>query len=1120
MDISSIQHLIPADMNIVIPIYIELIPQEGRPTPSYCVRPLYFQEPAGRDEELQRAIAKFVKVMRRELDGAGRRLRQDGLAAYSFAPVIEEQLLTLSLDLKSRTSHCKFLFVTLNSFDRRIAFTPSLPHLWFEIERGEDLSSRAIEVLTRYFRGREKIEGDPLPNPDDISVKNKAWASTVEIEFYPPLLAKTPREEFRAMLGGDETMDGEWELQQVGRCLDWLYPNDLSRVIAREQEVKELTQSLQSPDRRPTLLVGPRMVGKTAIIEECVYRRVARQSSQYKSKNNVWLIAAQRLISGMSYVGQWENRLLAIIEEARKQNHVLYFDDLLGLFKAGISRDSNLNVAQVLKPYLERRELRVLGEITPEALRVLRELDRGFADLFRLLPVNEPNEDIVLEMLLGLIRQLEHQYHCRFALDALPTVLNLQRRYIRDAAFPGKAAAFLRQLAVKYRGDAVDYLRALNEFQAKSGLEPWFAGQGTLHRSAVTEGLEKDVIGQDDAIAAVADAICVAKARLNDPERPLASFLFLGPTGVGKTQCAKSLAHFLFGDQERLIRFDMNEFNSSDSVSRLVGTFDQPEGLLTSAVRRQPFSVVLLDEIEKAHRDVFNLLLQVMGDGRLSDALGRTADFTNAILIMTSNLGVKEAASELGFTLQRSDEANIYRQTAEKFFSPEFFNRLDRIVPFARLDRQAVKKIADLLISQFYHREGLSRRKCILKVDGRAWERIIDAGFHPQLGARALKRAIESELALPVAKYLSSSHPTSPTVIQVLPAHNGLRVVVQELIAATPREISIEALLDDPESTLDYIDDFINRVEEEISVLRPEGVISLDAVQPQHHRYFAVREQISQLRRYCDRLRNRMEALSRDAARLKRSYTRTPYYPEVITYLNNIDRTVWKDLFAADDPSVFLQELTATGKSANREFDVQLTEILREAALLSALAQDDAEADSHRALVLVRVDHSHPASEFAFLGETYRDLCQDQLGLEVTYLDDKNRHGSPDHWFLVSGWRAARLAKIEEGTHLYLEANDIEPLQVKVFALDPEADPSAKIREYRAKYGLAPGISPSEQDLEPWRFDRIIRIYYGFNHGVTLDLRSAVTTNDIFSPECLRAVLLSAMPLPPELRLR
>jgi ATP-dependent Clp protease ATP-binding subunit ClpA len=1114
-------------MNIAIPIYIELIPQEGQPTPFYSIRPLFFQEPAGRDEELQRAIAKFVKVMRRELDGEGRRLRQDGLAAYSFAPEIEDQLLNLSLDLKSRTSHCKFLFVTLNSFDRRLAFTPSLPHLWFELERGEDLSSRATEVMTKYFRGKDKTSGDTVPNPEDVSVKNKAWASTVEIEFHPPLLAKTPREEFRAMLGGGETMDGEWELQQVGRCLDWLYPNDLNRVIAREYEVKELTERLQSPDRSPTLLVGPRMAGKTAIIEECVYRRVARRRSQYKSKNNVWLIAPQRLISGMSYVGQWENRLLAIIEEANKQDHVLYFDDLLGLFKAGISRDSSLNVAQVLKPYLERRELRVLGEITPEALRVMRELDRGFADIFRLLPINEPNEDINLEMMLGLIRQLEHQHHCRFALDALPTVLNLQRRYVRDAAFPGKAATFLRQLAVKYRGDAIDYERALNEFQAKSGLAPWFAGNSVLLRSTVTNDLEKDVIGQRDAIEAMADSICIAKARLNDPDRPLASLLFLGPTGVGKTQCAKSLARFLFGDPERLIRFDMNEFNSPDAVARLVGTFDQPEGLMTSAARRQPFSVVLLDEIEKAHHDVFNLLLQLMGDGRLTDALGRTVDFTNAILIMTSNLGVKEAASELGFSLQRFDEAVIYLRAAEKFFSPEFFNRLDRIVPFARLNRQAVKQIADLLISQFYQRDGLSRRKCILKIDELAWERIIDAGFHPQLGARALKRAIENELALPVAKYLSSSQPTSPTVIHVFPAHNGLRVAVQELIAATPIKTSHAALLDDPESTLDHIDDFINRVEEEISALRPKGSIPLDAVMPQHHRYFAVREQVGKLRRYCDRLRNQIEAISRDAARLKSNYLRPPRYPQVINYLDNIDRQVWKELFAAEDSSAYLQELMATGKSTDREFNVQLTEILREAALLSALAQNDAESDHHRALVLVRIDYGHPDSDFEFLGKTYRDLCHDQLGLEVKYLNEKHSRGATDHWFLVSGWRAVSLAKIEEGTHLYLEANYIEPVQVKVFALDQQADPSAKIREYRANHGLAPGIPPNqnspvddERNLEPWRFDQVVRIYYGFNRGVTLDLRSGVTTDDIYSPESLRAVLLSAMPLPPELSQR
>ncbi|MCI0339462.1 MAG: AAA family ATPase [Acidobacteria bacterium] len=1111
-------------MNLTIPIYIEQLPQEGQPTPIYSVRPLFFQEPVGRDEEYQRAIAKFAKAMKRELDGEGRNMRHNGLAAYSFAPEIDEQLLSLTLELKTRTVHCKFLFITLSSFDRRIAFTPSLPHIWFEIERGEDLSARAAEALTSYFRGKEKAVSELTPRPEDVSVHNKAWASTVEIEIQLPLLAKTPKEEFRAMLGGDETMDGEWELQQVGRCLDWLYPNELNRVIAREKELEELTRLLRSMDRRPVILVGPRMVGKTAIIEEYVYRTVARQKSKFRSRNNVWLIAPQRLISGMSYVGQWENRLLAIIDQAKKRNHVLYFDDLLGLFKAGISRDSNLNAAQVLKPYLERRELRVLGEITPEAWRVLREQDRGFADLFQLLPINEPDEDTTLEMLLGLIRELEHQHHCRFTLDALPAALDLQRRYVRDAAFPGKAAAFLRQLAVKYRGDQVDRESALSEFQAKNGLALWFIGNNILQRSNVIEDLQQEVVGQTAATEAVTDAICVAKARLNDPDRPLATFLFLGPTGVGKTQCAKSLARFLFGDAERLIRFDMNEFLTPGSVSRMVGTFDQPEGLLTNAVRRQPFSVVLLDEIEKAHRDMFNLLLQVMGDGRLTDALGRTADFTNVILIMTSNLGVKEAGSELGFSSQRVNEASIYTQAAEKFFSPEFFNRLDRIVPFERLNRDAVQQIAGLLILQLFQREGLARRKCALHVDNRALERIIDAGFHPQLGARALKRAIENELAQPVAKYLASFQPTSPTVINLLPARSGLRVEIQELVEAKPLERSFAPLLNNPQSMLSRIENFINRTEEEISVLRPEGAISLDAVLPQHRRYFSSREQIRNLRRSLDWLRNQIEASLRAATRLTRNYSRQPRRPQDYGHLGHRVRQVWKDLFAAEDMQAYLRELATTSKSAGEGFEHQLTDLLRETALLSTLAHGDDETGYHHALIMIRFPQRSFLLNFLTPMDAYLELFSKQLGMEATLLGGEDNQDHLDQWFVARGWQAVTLAKIEEGTHLFIELDIIEPVQVKVLALDPQADPRSKVEEYRRRHGSARDIPATgdetieaAEDSGLLKFDPVIRINHVLTTQASVDLRSGLTTTNVLLPESMRALLLSALPLPHEL---
>jgi ATP-dependent Clp protease ATP-binding subunit ClpC len=1099
-------------MNLTIPIYIEQLPQEGQSTPVYSVRPLFFQEPVGLDVELQRAMAKFIKAMRRELDSRAREMRHDALVDYCFAPEVDDQLITLALDLKTSTVRCSFLFVTINGFDRRVAFTPSLPHLWFEIERGEDLHARATEVLTSYFRGKEKSGSATIPKPEDISVKRKAWASTVEIEIHPPPLAKTPRENFRAMLSGGETMDGEWELQQVGRCLDWLYPNELSRVVAREKEVEELTRLLRSTDRRPVILLGARMVGKTAIVEEFVYRKVERQKSKFRSRNNVWLIAPQRLISGMSYVGQWENRLLAIIDEAKKRNHILYFDDLLGLFKAGISRDANLNAAQVLKPYLERREVRALAEIPPEAWRVLREQDRGFADLFQILPVDEPDENGTLEMLLGLMRQLEHQHHCRFKLDSLPAALDLQRRYVRDAAFPGKAAVFLRQIAVKYRGEDVGRESVLTEFRAKSGLAPWFIGDHALSRSTVIDFLGSDVIGQMAALEAVTDAVCVAKARLNDPDRPLASFLFLGPTGVGKTQCAKSLARYLFGDADRLIRFDMNEFISPGSVARLAGTFDQPEGLLTNAVRRQPFSVVLLDEIEKAHRDVFNLLLQVMGDGRLTDALGRTADFTNVILIMTSNLGVKEAGSELGFRSQQTNEGSIYRQAAERFFSPEFFNRVDRIVPFQRLDREAVRKIAGHLISQLFQREGLARRRCVLNTDDRALAQIIDRGFHPQLGARALKRAIESELAQPVAKYLSSVQPASPTVINILPAPGALRVEIQELVEVTPPERSIAQPMKDPPSALARIEDFIDRTEVEIARLQPEGAISIDAVLPQHRRYFALREQIGNLRRHCDRMRGRIEASSRARSRLTRNYVRASRRPQVFGHLDHRVRQVWKALFAAEDMHAYLSELAATAGGAggagsgDEEFEGQLTDILCETALLSMLASGDDQRGCCHALVMIRFLERSLFRKLTSLGSTYFELFSNQFGMDVKYLEHDKFY--PDVWLLLQGWQAVALAEIEAGTQLFILTDElIEPVQIKVLPLDPQADPRSKIDDYRRQQGENGYL----------KFDPVIRIHHSQSSGAIVDLRSGLTTTNSLSPENLRRLLLSALPLPPEL---
>ena len=571
-----------------------------------------------------------------------------------------------------------------------------------------------------------------------LSLKGTAWVTPLDVEVSPAQVLAAAAELAVCLAGRAPAVDGAAELVRVGRCLDQLYPDDLDRVLLRDREVDELTRLLRGSERRPVLLLGPPLVGKTALLHEYVHRTMAARKEPYRDHNNVWLLSPQRLISGMSFVGQWENRLLAILKTAKKHDHILYFDDVLGLYHAGKT--------QQLRP--ERRPRSEALHRAPRSAPAGRDDAGGAPRAARARPRLRRPVSGAARARADRRGDAAHPHRrvpatggpaqgARFDIDVLPTVLDLHRRYVRHLSFPGKAAVFLRRLAVKHRDGAVTRNTTLEEFHEQSGLTlSLLDGNRKLLREEVLSSLRKHVIGQQAALETAADVVGVAKARLNDPGRPLASLLFLGPTGVGKTQCAKAIARYLFGDEDKLLRFDMNEYLGPGSAARLAGTFDQPEGLLTAAVRRQPFAVVLLDEIEKANPEVFDLLLQVLGEGRLTDALGRTVDFSNTLIVLTSNLGVREAQQTLGF---RGDghKAEAYTQAAQKFFRPEFFNRLDRIVPFDPLGRTEVGQIAKHLIHEVLEREGLVRRKCALRLEESALERIIDQGFDPVMGRGA-----------------------------------------------------------------------------------------------------------------------------------------------------------------------------------------------------------------------------------------------------------------------------------------------------------------------------------------------------------------------------------------------
>lgn len=1092
-------------MKINLPIYIEEHNKPDALFPVYHARALFYPDYTQSDEKVNRLLQKLNRDIQSSLRNAAYNNKFQYLADFTFSPNLDEQIIKVKLDLGDRHLSGKFLFVIMEYFDRRLVFTPNIPDFWFDLNRGEILSERASEVISRYFRDLEKKEGHGEVDFEAYFIKGKAWITMLDVYVGLDVIPAKKSEENRASIVSTERLNGEAELNKVGRCIDWLFPDDLDRVLYRQREVSELTKFLTSEDRRPVLLLGARQSGKTAIIHEYVYQALEKRGRRSQSRN-VWLISPQRLISGMSYVGQWEQRLLAILETAQFRDHILYFDDLLGLYYAGVSSSSSLNVMQVLKPRIEKGEFRILAEITPEAFRVLQEQDRGFADQFHIVRVNETSEDETLRILITVIRQLERQYQCVFNFEVIPTVMNLLQRYMRDSAFPGKAANFLRKVALKYVKRSINRTIVLQEFHAQSGLSLAFIDDNVkLERKDIVEPIADRVIGQTGAIAAAADCISIAKARINDPERPFATFLFLGPTGVGKTECAKAIAAYLFGDAEKIVRFDMNEFLSASSVPRLVGTFDQPEGLLTSAVRRQPFSLILLDEIEKAHPDVFNLLLQVMGDGRLTDALGRTADFTNTIIIMTSNLGVKEASTQLGFRQEESSETAIFIQSAQKFFKPEFYNRIDRIVPFQRLSRIEVKGIAVNLINSVLAREGLNRRRSILQVEDRAMDKIVDQGYHPLMGARALKRAVERQLTRPVAAALVSMTKINPTVINLFLADDEMEVVVQELTLLPDDQLMKGSFnIDDTQLISIYLDEIADKLddlEDELSQYRPSGAIDPNMLEPEQYLYFFINEKLRRLRNLSYRITERMNKPKRDSVMLARFPGRNkrtqPQTPPSVPVKRVADRDALSTLMLREDLQSALQDLLQQA-TIDKDSVTLLTEVMQETALIDTIWQHkESDREAHTLIIIqtVNADKTKPNQMklTSFLMEYYTRIFNHNLGLNSLEIPKPPALANHNYsLLLIKGGHGFKLAQCENGTHLFvLEHGQL--VLVKVLAIPVNANEDI--------FTLVDKYFKEHNQLLP------IKRIYG-ERGIVLDLHSGIITEKLTNSD-LRSFILA-----------
>ena len=456
-----------------------------------------------------------------------------------------------------------------------------------------------------------------------------------------------------------------------------------------------------------------------------------------------------------------------LIADARQTGAICVMGDPIGIIDAWRWSGSDNNASRFLRPYLEDGEITIVCECTPEQLSAAERKEPSFVAAFQRIDVPEPSAEQTREIATDVAQRLGAAAGVDVTDDAVSAAVELTARFEPYRGFPGKALRLLEE-SLRGRVDdaaAVDRALVTGEFARRSGLPAALLSDAVpLRLGDVRTHFGARVLGQPDATDAMIDLVTVLKSGLNDLSRPLGSFFFVGPTGVGKTELAKALAEYLFGSEERMLRFDMSEFATEDAVQRLIGTtWGTREGELTRRVREQPFCVLLLDEIEKAHRSVFDVLLSVLGEARLSDSAGRTADFRSAIVIMTSNLGATRARNaSLGFGASADGSEDVerrYVEEAERFFRPEFFNRIDQIVVFHSLAQETVRRIARRELEKLLLREGITRRGLRVEVDDAVIDQLVGKGFHPKYGARPLQREIERSVIQPLARLVVSRRP-------------------------------------------------------------------------------------------------------------------------------------------------------------------------------------------------------------------------------------------------------------------------------------------------------------------------------------------------------------------------
>ncbi|WP_346024618.1 ATP-dependent Clp protease ATP-binding subunit [Alkalibacterium indicireducens] len=618
-------------------------------------------------------------------------------------------------------------------------------------------------------------------------------------------------------------------------------------VIGRDREIERVIEILNRRTKNNPVLTGEAGVGKTAIVEGLALKITEGDVPQKLQDKEVIRLDVVSLVQGTGIRGQFEERMQQLMNELKENdNIILFIDEVHEIVGAGSAEGSSMDAGNILKPALARGELQMIGATTMNEYRKI-EKDPALERRLQPVRVNEPSLDETLTILKGIQKQYEDYHHVRYTDKAIKAAVELSHRYIQDRFLPDKAidlldesgskknltiqtvdpasleekikeaetlkqealeqedyekAAFYRDQSAKYK-DMIDQQTPesdlpevteqdiINIIEIKTGIPVGEMKEKEQKQlKDLDKSLKKHVVGQDEAVTKVAKAIRRNRIGLRKKNRPIGSFMFVGPTGVGKTELAKSLALELFGSKDSYIRLDMSEYMEKHSTSKLIGSPPgyvgyEEAGQLTEKVRRNPYSLILVDEVEKAHPDVLNMFLQILDDGRLTDAQGRTVNFKETIIIMTSNAGTTNVESSVGFGAQMNGDQHSILNHLGDYFKPEFLNRFDGIIEFHPLSKENLLEIIELMLEDV--NDALREHDITLTVDQSAKEKLVDLGYDPKMGARPLRRVIEEQIEDKIAEFYLN-HPEPGHIIATVDDEGNIQIRRENSTQPSPSE--------------------------------------------------------------------------------------------------------------------------------------------------------------------------------------------------------------------------------------------------------------------------------------------------------------------------------------------